>query len=313
MITQPITKSSTGNPMYHYLQSGVFATISMSKIVRDMNKARPFLKWVGGKGRVIPQLEKFFPETYNNFYEPFVGGGAVFFDLNIKKATINDINANLIGLYINIRDNLEPLIGLLTDLQSQYHDLDETAQKDLFYQLRDEYNSIKDTTSLRKSSLLVFLNKTCFNGMYRENQSGEYNVPFGKHRKPTICDDTNLRYVSKTLQNTSILSGSYINAVKDAKNGDFIYLDPPYYPLNSTSSFTSYSEGDFVEQDQVNLKELVDDLTKRGCKVMVSNSYVPFIRNLYKDYRQEVIHVGRAINAVGSGRGKIKEIVILNY
>jgi len=274
---------------------------------------KPFLKWVGGKARVIAQLEQLFPESFNNYFEPFVGGGAVYFDTNAKTATINDINKSLIGSYINVRDNVDLLINKLNSLQKQYYKLDEDQQKEMFYRIRNEYNNAKNYSSVKKSSLLIFLNKTCFNGMYRENKSGGFNVPFGKHRKPTICDETNLRAVSEQLKNTIILSGSYKKAVENAKAGDFIYFDPPYHPLNSTSSFTSYSQDDFIEKDQVELKELIDDLTARGCKVMMSNSYSKFIINLYKDYKQYKIAVGRSINSNGAKRGKIAEIVVTNY
>jgi len=205
------------------------------------------------------------------------------------------------------------LINKLNSLQKQYYKLDEDQQKEMFYRIRNEYNNAKNYSSVKKSSLLIFLNKTCFNGMYRENKSGGFNVPFGKHRKPTICDETNLRAVSEQLKNTIILSGSYKKAVENAKAGDFIYFDPPYHPLNSTSSFTSYSQDDFIEKDQVELKELIDDLTARGCKVMMSNSYSKFIINLYKDYKQYKIAVGRSINSNGAKRGKIAEIVVTNY
>ena len=274
---------------------------------------KPFLKWVGGKGRVISQLEKYFPSEYGSYFEPFVGGGAVYFDIEAKIATINDINKSLVGAYINIRDHVDLLIKELTDLQQRYYSLDEDKQKQMFYEIRDEYNDIRDKSSLKKSALLIFLNKTCFNGMYRENRSGKFNVPFGKHQKPTICDENNLRHVANRLKNTTILSETYKVAIKEAKAGDFVYLDPPYHPINPTSSFTSYSEADFLEKDQVELKELIDELTTRKCKVMLSNSDTPFIQNLYRDYRKEYISVARSINANGDGRGKISEIVVLNY
>lgn len=274
---------------------------------------KPFLKWVGGKGRVISQLEQFFPDNYKNYFEPFVGGGAMYFSIKPQPATINDINQSLMGAYINIRDNVELLIKELSGLQNQYHNLDSDKQKDLFYEIRDRYNLIEDKKSIIKSSLLIFLNKTCFNGMYRENRKGGFNVPFGKHGKPTICDENNLHAISKLLAHTKILSGSYKDAVKTAKAGDFIYFDPPYHPLNPTSSFTSYSEDDFLEKDQIELKLLIDELTKRGCKVMMSNSDTKFIRDLYKEYRQENIMAARSINSNGDGRGKISEIVVLNY
>lgn len=275
--------------------------------------ARPFLKWVGGKGSVIAELRRFFPESYDNYFEPFVGGGAVFFSLKTKKSTINDINQSLMSAYINIRDHVDELIEELEKIQIEYHSLDSDNQKIKFYKIREEYNALKDRNSIRRTVLLIFLNKTCFNGMYRENKSGGFNVPFNKSRKPTICDEINLREISEILKHTAILSGSYRQAVKKAKKGDFIYFDPPYQPLSKTASFTSYSKDDFGEKDQIELKELIDELTARGCKVMMSNSYTKFIISLYKDYKQHRIYAGRLINSNASKRGKISEIVVTNY
>ncbi len=274
---------------------------------------RPFLKWVGGKGSVIAELRRFFPESFDNYFEPFVGGGAVFFSLKTKKSTINDINQSLMGAYINIRDHVDELIEELLKIQTEYHSLDSDNQKIQYYKMREEYNSLEDKKSIRRTVLMIFLNKTCFNGMYRENKSGGFNVPFNKSRKPTICDEINLREISNTLKHTSILSGSYKEAVKKAKSGDFIYFDPPYQPLSKTASFTSYSKDDFGEKDQVELKELIDELTERGCKVMMSNSNTKFIISLYKDYKQNIIYAGRLINSNATKRGKIAEIVVTNY
>lgn len=274
---------------------------------------KPFVKWVGGKAKVVPQLKEIFPDSFNNYFEPFVGGGAVFFSIDAQRAVLNDFNASLSGTYINIRDNVKELIIMLKSLENSYLDLSPEEQKDMYYEVRGKYNAIEDKFSLEKSALLIFLNKTCFNGMYRENRKGEFNVPFGKHCKPTICDEVNLLETAKRLKNVQINAGSYDEAVKSAKEGDFVYFDPPYHPLTKTSSFTSYTGDDFNEEDQRKLKEVYDSLTKRGCKVVLSNSDSEFIRNLYKEYRQERVQVGRSINAVGSGRGKISELVVLNY
>ncbi len=210
--------------------------------------AKPFLKWVGGKGRVIAQLEQYFPKSYGRYFEPFVGGGAVYFYINPDEATINDVNDCLMGTYISVRENVDELIRELKKLQKKYRSLEPEQQKEMFYKIRSEYNILIDKRSLRKSALLIFLNKTCFNGMYRENKKGEFNVPFGKYHNQTICDESNLRAVSVRLKNVRILSGSYIDAVKTAKKGDFIYFDPPYHPISQTSSFTDYSESGFTEK-----------------------------------------------------------------
>lgn len=275
--------------------------------------ARPFLKWVGGKGRLVPQLAQYFPEKYDEYYEPFVGGGAVYFSLNSKISHINDLNKVLIGLYKIIRDEPDSLIAELTILQSEYlncKSLDK--KKEYFLKKRNLFNSI-ETVTLEKTALLIFLNKTCFNGMYRENSKGEFNIPFGKHETPTICDVSNILNVSKTLRHTSITSKSYEKAVAKAKVGDFVYFDPPYHPINATSSFTSYHADGFNEEDQKKLCELFGELAKRGCKVMLSNSDTPLINEIYKKYNIHKIYAARNINANGEKRGKITEVVITNY
>lgn len=274
---------------------------------------KPFLKWVGGKGRLLPQLSQLYPDDFNEFYEPFVGGGALFFSLNPKIGHINDTNSKLISAYKHIRDDVNGLIAELRALQKHYHELaDIELQKLYFYEIRSKYNSLL-ASDPENASLLIFLNKTCFNGMYRENSKGGFNVPFGKHVSPTICDESNLRAVSESLQHTTISCSSFEEAVETASKGDFVYFDPPYHPLNATSSFTSYGADDFRVQDQEKLRDIFVKLSKRGCKVMLSNSDTEFIKDLYKDYKIHTILAGRSINSIGSKRGKITEIVVTNY
>jgi len=275
--------------------------------------AKPFLKWVGGKGKLVPQLRALMPATYGTFYEPFVGGGALFFAVAPQGAAINDINGSLTGMYENIKLHPQELIDALLELQTLYHAKSEEDRKLFYYEARDEYNSITDKHSLRKSTLFMFLNRTCYNGMYRENSKGGFNVPFGHYKQPTICDPETILADSEALQRTTITTVSFEAAVASATKGDFVYFDPPYYPLNKTSNFTSYSEFGFEEQDQIALKALFDDLNARGCYVMLSNSSAAFIKELYADYRQEIILANRAINSKASGRGKVEELVILNY
>lgn len=275
-------------------------------------KPKPFLKWVGGKGRLISQLLPLFPIEFNAYYEPFFGGGAVFYELLPETGQINDINPSLIGAYTNIRDHVKDVIAMLEQIEIDYLKLNEDARREQYYLYRDEYNAEKPST-IRKTALLIFLNRTGFNGLYRENSKGGYNVPFGKYANPTICDKPTLLACSQALKKLKITNVSFVEAVKNAKAGDFVYLDPPYYPVNATSNFTSYSVDGFSGEDQLRLKELFDDLTKRGVKAALSNSDTPFIRDLYKDYRQEFVKAGRAINSVASKRGKISEIVVLNY
>lgn len=274
--------------------------------------AKPFLKWVGGKTQLLTQYAPLFPKRYKRYFEPFFGGGAVYFYFNPSTASINDINQNLIAAYLALRDKTDEVIDGLRLLQTEYHTMTDEEQRTFYYEQRQVFNQLPPT-DVAKTILLIFLNKTCFNGLYRENKKGQFNVPFGRYKNPLICNEPQLRQAAQLLAHTEITSTPFEQAVEAAQKGDFVYLDPPYHPLNATSNFTGYSENDFTVQDQIRLKELVDDLTKRGCQVMLSNSNTPFIRDLYKAYRQEVVLASRAVNSRAAKRGKIKEIVIMNY
>jgi DNA adenine methylase len=279
----------------------------------DTKIARPFVKWVGGKARLIPELSKHFPDTYNDYYEPFVGGGALFFFLHPKVAHISDLNSTLIATYKIIKSDVDGLIKALYEIQEHYYRLSDLEEKKNYYlELREEFNNLK-SGDFRKSVLLIFLNKTCFNGMYRENSKGGFNVPFGKHDKPKISDENNLKAISKFLEKTEIKCSSYEEITKSAKAGDFIYFDPPYHPLNPTSSFTSYQAGGFSALDQEQLRDEFRRLSELGCKVMLSNSDAPLINELYKDFNINKIYAARSINSKGNGRGKILEVVVTNY
>lgn len=283
--------------------------------VQQGQASKPFLKWVGGKGRLLDQLLPYFAEARKDegrYFEPFFGGGAVFFALSPVSGRINDINKALMSAYSNVKTSVDSVIEQLKVLEGEYISLDADARQEYFYERRREYNQEPHDT-IRKTALLIFLNKTCFNGLYRENRKGEFNVPHGRYANPTICDDTTLRATSKTLLYVDISSDSFENSVVDAKEGDFVYFDPPYYPLNPTSSFTSYSVDDFSIDDQRKLKAVFDDLTGRGVKVALSNSDCDFINELYKEYRIEKVWAGRSINSVGSKRGKITEVLVLNW
>lgn len=285
----------------------------MTRTKKQLTTSKPFLKWVGGKGKLAPQLKTYTPKKYNTFYEPFVGGGALFFYCMPAKAFINDINKTLMGAYKNVRDNPEQLIDCLSKMQKNYYSNGKETRKQVYYEARHKFNTINNPEKVEKSCLLIFLNKTCYNGMYRENSQGEFNVPFGDYKQPLICDERTILSDSKVLQQTNITSTSFEDAVSTAQEEDFVYFDPPYYPLTKTANFTDYSEFGFEENDQIKLKELFDDLTKRGSFVMLSNSNAPFIKELYRDYRQEKVLANRAINCKADGRGKIEELVILNY
>lgn len=284
-----------------------------SRTKTSTSQPRPFLKWVGGKARLLPVISEYYPTTYEKYYEPFVGGGAMFFSLQPKTAHINDLNLVLISAYKHIRDDVDKLVESLRELENLYYALPSLEEKKLFYlDKRTEFNTLPHE-SFDKTVLLIFLNKTCFNGMYRENSKGGFNVPFGQHERPTICDEENLRNISASLQHTVITHSSYEKAVATAEKGDFIYFDPPYHPLNTTSSFTSYQAGGFTEQDQIKLRDEFKRLSDLGCKVMLSNSDAPLINELYKDFKIHKIYAARSINSNGAKRGKILEVLVTNY
>ena len=288
--------------------------MSTVESTRSAKRVRPFVKWVGGKSRLIPRFnaQSLLPENFNTYYEPFLGGGAMFFHLAPSYATLNDVNPRLISVYEVIRDQTDSLIDVLTVLEKKYRAIPTESRKDFFLDIRKRFNA-RNSLPIEQASYLLFLNKTAFNGMYRENSRGEYNVPFGSYVQPKICDEDNIRQTANLLSKVNLLSGSYEDAVRDAGYGDYVYLDPPYHPLNATSSFTSYSQDGFTVKDQENLRKVFGELDKRGAKVMMSNSDTPFIRDLYSDFRQEKVSAGRSINSKGLQRGNILELVVLNY
>ena len=271
--------------------------------VRHPLDARPFLKWAGGKTKLIEQYNLYFPKVYKTYYEPFLGGGAVFFYLNPTNAILTDINAELVNAYRCVKDNVEELIKLL-DVHKLKH------SRDYYYDVR-RYTY---ATDVEKAARLIYLNKTCFNGLYRENSQGEFNVPIGKYKNPKICNPVVLRAVSVTLQNAQIEVRPFEDILNYARSGnDFVYFDPPYYPLSSTSNFTAYSRYLFSQNDQIKLKEVFAELAKRGVKVMLSNSDCEFIRELYSEFNIYSILASRLINSKATKRGKISEVLITSY
>ena len=281
---------------------------------------KPFLKWVGGKRKLIPQLEAKFPDYIKSneftYVEPFLGGGAMFFHLianyNLKKVYLNDLNGKLIDCYQNIRDHSDKLIKQLNKLEIDYYSSNE---KKLFYlDRREEFNNL--SSSVKKSALLIFLNKTGFNGMYRENSKGEFNIPFGKMNNPAICNEESIVNVSNILNNNDVVfsSKSFEDVLIDEKNV-FYYLDPPYRPISKTSDFTSYTSNKFDDELQLKLKDYCEDIHTNKGLFMQSNSYSTdsFFQNLYSKFNIDNISVTRTISADGTKREKIKEIVILNY
>ncbi len=266
---------------------------------------RPFLKWAGGKSKLIEQYIPYFPQSFTNYYEPFLGGGAVFFYLCGVRPDVNkfisDINPELINTYCCIKNNVEPLIELLENHQLQHN-------PDYYYKMR----SHSEGSHIERAARFIYLNKTCFNGLYRENSRGLFNVPMGKYKNPTICNADLLRAVSVALQSAAVSLKPYsdINANNEQ---DFVYFDPPYYPLSATSNFTTYSRYVFKENEQVKLRDTFAKLANRGVKVMLSNSDCAFVRELYADFNIYEILASRAINSKAEKRGKITELIIISY
>jgi DNA adenine methylase len=279
-------------------------------------KPKPFVKWVGGKRQLLEQFKSMHlypPDQFDiktgRYFEPFVGGGAVFFDLKPQKAFLSDLNNELVITYNIIKNNVEPLIKSLKKHKNT---------KEYFLKIRAK--DVSKLTDLQIASRFIYLNRTCFNGLYRVNSHGGFNVPFAGNKNPLICDEINLRKISKALKNVVIKNQDYREVLKKAKKGDFVYFDPPYYPINKTSSFTSYTKEAFLEKEQIELRNTFVELTKRGCLVMLSNSDTPFINKIYKEIKIKgklitVHEVGanRMINSKASGRGKITEVLVTNY
>ncbi len=266
----------------------------------------PIVKWVGGKRQLMFELLKNMPENYNRYFEPFIGGGALFFELQPDNAYISDMNEELINLYKVVRDNVEELI---TDLQK--HDI----SKEYFMEIRnidrtEEYESWSD---IQKASRFIYLNRTCFNGMYRVNSKGEFNVPFGHYKNPRILDENNLINCSKLLQRTEIKHADFSEILKKVKKDDFVYFDPPYVPLSETSSFTSYTKDGFDMDMQFKLRDVCDELDTMGVKFLLSNSDTKLVNELYENYNIKKVFASRQINANADGRGKITEVLVRNY
>jgi DNA adenine methylase len=283
-----------------------------SRAANGGNGPRPFVKWLGGKTQLLPQLRQFYPLNFRRYFEPFLGGGAVFFDIKPTEAFLNDINSTLIAAYRHIQRQPSELVKRLHRLQSEYNKRSESERSEFYYEMRNRYNKLKDG-SLDKAAHLIFLNKTGYNGLYRESSSGGFNVPFGKYKNPAVLDKSNLFAVAEVLDRVKLTSLPFEEAIADAKRGDFVYFDPPYYPLNGTAKFTNYHERDFLEEEQLKLRDVFAELDQRGCFVMMSNSHTDFINKLYRGFNKNTVLANRAVNCKADGRGKIKEYVITNY
>jgi len=269
----------------------------MSKLIN----ATPFLKWVGGKRSIITELTSRIPKKFNNYYEPFVGGGALFFTLqpNLKKAYLSDMNRELVVCYKSIKQNPEKLISLL-EKHATLHN------KTYFYQIRET----NDSGMLNIAARMIYLNRTCYNGLYRVNRSGQFNAPIGNYKNPNIVQKNNIWACHQALQNSEIKKQDF--AKINPQKGDFVYFDPPYHPLDA-NSFTSYTGNDFTAKDQVRLWEFILKLNQKGVFFMLSNSDTPFIRTMYRDFNVQTVLAPRNVNCKGNKRSAVKELLITNY
>ena len=271
---------------------------------------QPFTKWTGGKRQLLEELRSYMPETYGRYFEPFVGGGALFFDLAPEQAVINDFNEELINAYRQIKNNPAELINLLIKHK-------ENNSKDYYLELRsaDRDGRISRMTGVERAARILYMLRVDFNGLYRVNSKNQFNVPYGRYKNPKIVDVDLLYQISEYLNenDVEILQTDFAEAVKDAQTGDFVYFDPPYIPLNETSSFTSYTHEGFSYEEQVRLRNTFKELTERGVYAMLSNSSSPLVEELYKDFNIYFVEAQRTNGAKSSSRGKISEIIVTNY
>ena len=269
-------------------------------------RVEPFLKWAGGKSQLLEQFKPLFPKegAYKRYIEPFIGGGAVFFYLEPKEAIISDLNKDLIEAYKVVKSHPKELIALLKKYEKKH-------SKEFYLKIREEYNADK-LDKINKAAHLIYLNKACFNGLYRVNSKGGFNVPFGQHKKFSV-NEAGILATSKILKKTKIEHTDFTQVLQNAKKGDFVYFDPPYYPLNTGSNFTTYTKENFLEKEQEELKKTFKKLDARGCILMLSNSDTPYIRNLYKKWYITKVSAKRFINCMAEKRGDVSEVVVRNY
>ncbi len=295
----------------------------MNKINQNNITAKPFLKWAGGKTQLLPQIEQFYPATIEKYCEPFIGGGAVLFDIvskfNPKEILINDINPELTNCYLQIKKEPKELIKLLTKLEKEHLSLDASERKKMYLKKRDKFNKliVAKANTIEKAALMIYLNRTCFNGLYRVNSKGLFNVPSGVYKNPTICDEDNINNVHKALRNTKILTGDYKKTESFIDKNTFVYIDPPYRPLTDSSSFTSYSKENFTDKEQIELSNFIGSLRRKGAKILLSNSDPKnvnkkdnFFDDLYNSYEIHRVVANRMINSNVGGRGKITELLV---
>lgn len=293
--------------------------------------AKPFLKWAGGKSQLLKEIERYYPfdeRSITKYAEPFIGGGAVLFDIlskyDLREVYISDINTELINTYCMVRDNLDELTEMLYAMQNAFLPLDTDKRKEYYIQKRKRFNDLKisgnNGISIEKAALMIFLNKTCFNGLFRVNKKGMFNVPAGSYKNPVICDEENLRAVSEKLRRVRIICGDYRESSKFIDGNTFVYLDPPYRPLTDTANFTSYTENSFNDAEQIELAKFADNMHEKGAKIVISNSDPKnadeeddFFDNIYSAYKIRRVEAARMINCNSKARGKIKELLISNF
>lgn len=266
--------------------------------------AQPVIKWAGGKRQLIDRYREFFPARYNAYHEPFLGGGAVFFHLMPPVSFLSDSNEELINMYLVIQNKVDQLIE---DLSRHKND------RDYYYQIRSL--DVRTLTDVQRASRLIYLNKTCYNGLYRVNRKGEFNVPFGKYKRPRFLDVDSLLAANRVLQRAVLMAGDFEMVLENARPGDFVYLDPPYYPVSRTSGFTGFTDRSFSAKDHERLSRTFDELAGRGCMVMLSNSDTPFVRDLYAKYHRGIISLtaNRPINSRADKRGPVGELIVCSW
>lgn len=297
----------------------------------DGKTVKPFLKWAGGKGQLLHEIEKYYPfadKEITKYAEPFVGGGAVLFDIlnkySLNAVYISDINAELINAYCVIRDDIDDLMAMLYEMQNAFIPLDNAGRKAYYAKKRERFNELKINSDKRinseKAALMIFLNKTCFNGLFRVNKKGMFNVPMGSYKNPLIYDEENLRAVSEKLRGVTIVCEDYKKSADFIDENTFVYFDPPYRPLTATASFTAYTENLFNDEKQIELAKFVDDMHGKGAKVVISNSDPKnsnaednFFDNIYSIHKIKRVEAARMINCNGEARGRIKELLISNF
>lgn len=301
-----IGKNKLKNIILKYPITGNVKRISNSK---ESNVVKPFLQWVGGKREMISQYKPYFPKKYKKYFEPFLGGGAMFFELLPSKAFLNDNNQELFRTYKGVRDTPDDVIDALNLLKERH-------SKELYTEIRGldrKYNLFNEFQNYEIAARMIYLNQTCFNGIYRVNKKGQFNVPIGSSLNRLISDQVVIKKVSRVLKKANIMCEDFQSSLKEVKRNDFVYFDPPYYPVSKYSDFNRYTKEKFYKEDQIRLKEEIDKLTKKGIYVMLSNSDCEFIRDLYKDYTIHTAQSGRTLNSKKDKRGKVSEVFIINY